>query len=298
MYVGNASSLPLERSWVSRAGSSIVNTGLSMATEVDNLFTDSFDRGTAMVASGLGIRGNEGGAASSGFYQSVDRDGLGLTLLRMPVQGLVGVMETAHGLLTGNPDAVGPAAFMVGGGLASRFLGSSAVETAGKIVPNTSLAAGGAEALAVRRAYLNEKFGRTGNLNYDVTLRGYMEKIDSLDVSSMPGEAVFYSGKNPAGVSNRQLGEAFAKEKGWTTLEQTPGGKWLDQEKLYGSKKQGDFFEPADADKVWAKLSQRYASGAQQSATAFVNGAKPDRVFYMFEYPILQRNGVLIKFMD
>ncbi len=149
----------------------------------------------------------------------------------------------------------------------------------------------------VRRTYLNNKYGRTGNLNYDITLRGYLEKVNSLDVSSNPGEAVFYSGWNPSGVSNRKLGEALLVKR-WTTLEQTPGGKWLDQEKLYGSPKRGDFLDPKDADKVWARLSQNYALGVKKSTTAFVNGADPERVFYKYEYPILKDNNIKIDFRD
>jgi hypothetical protein len=152
---------------------------------------------------------------------------------------------------------------------------------------------------SARRAYLNERYGRTGDLNYDITLRGYLEKVDSLDVSTNPGQAVFYSGWNPAGVSNRKLAEAFSLNKGWTILEQTPGGKWLNQEKLYGSDRWAtDLLAPVDADRVWTKLSQQYANGVQNSATAFVNGAKQNRVFYKYEYPILQKNKIDIDFRD
>lgn len=55
---------------------------------------------------------------------------------------------------------------------------------------------------------------------------------------------------------------------------------------------------PEDADKVWAKLSQKYAEGVEESATAFVNGAKDDRVFYKYEYPILQKNNISIDFKE
>ncbi len=65
-----------------------------------------------------------------------------------------------------------------------------------------------------RRAYLNEKFGRSGDINYDITLRGYLERVDSLGVSSRPGEAVFYSGWNPAGVSIRALQQIRALGSG------------------------------------------------------------------------------------
>ncbi|MDR3503556.1 MAG: hypothetical protein P4L79_13345, partial [Legionella sp.] len=172
---------------------------------------------------------------------------------------------------------------------------TSVVEEIVQTVPNR---VSDLESIAARRVYLNEKFGRTGDLNYDIAFRGYMEKVDTLNVASKPGEAVFYSGWNPSGISNRELGEAFARSKGWTTLEQTTGGKWLDQEKLYGSSKQGDFLKPVDADKVWARLSQNYAMGVEKSVTAFVNGANSNRVFYQYEYPILMNRGIKIKFMN
>ncbi len=56
----------------------------------------------------------------------------------------------------------------------------------------------------------------------------YMQQAQSLDVSTAPNTAVFYSGPG-----NRGLAEDFATANGRTTLEQTSGGAWLDSQQLF-----------------------------------------------------------------
>lgn len=107
-----------------------------------------------------------------------------------------------------------------------------------------------------------------------------MKQIESLNISSGYGKAVFYSGKG-----NRKLAEKFAKSFNKTTLEMTPGGKWLDQQVLFKR-----FDEGSDAIKPWKRLSQRYASEASGHVNAFIKGARPDHVFNTIEYPALKAN--------
>jgi hypothetical protein len=114
----------------------------------------------------------------------------------------------------------------------------------------------------------------------------YMQKVKSLDVSTPPNNAVFYSGKDlQTGRSNRLLAESFAKKNGKITLEMTPGGKWLEQQDLFGSS------SPLSHDQsklVWSKLSERYAQGASGEVNAFTLGSKFDSVFEATEFPTLR----------
>ncbi len=111
------------------------------------------------------------------------------------------------------------------------------------------------------------------------TYADYLQKAQTLDVSTAPNQAVFYSG-----TGNRALAEDFATANGKTTLEMTPGGSWLDSQKLY------DVLPPDQADAIWSVLSQRYAEGASGSAVGFVEGAVPGGIFNTVEYPALQAN--------
>jgi len=132
--------------------------------------------------------------------------------------------------------------------------------------------------LAERRAYLNNKFGRTGNLHNDITLRGYMDEVERLDVASQPGAATYYSGRG-----NRHRAELFTKGGG-ITLEQTPGGGWLDSQCLFKR------MEPNQAVRPWERLSQRFAQESSGVVNVFNDGARPDGVFGRIELPALQAN--------
>jgi len=110
----------------------------------------------------------------------------------------------------------------------------------------------------------------------------YMDLVEKLDVSTSPNTATFYSGPG-----NRDLAEKFAIENGKTTLELTPGGKYLDDLKLF---EEGSPLTKKQAAAVWSRLSQRYAEGASGNVYAFIKGSKPDSIFNSIEYPALKRN--------
>ncbi|MFV1991981.1 MAG: polymorphic toxin type 46 domain-containing protein, partial [Acidimicrobiales bacterium] len=135
------------------------------------------------------------------------------------------------------------------------------------------------EALAARRAYLNQKFGRSGNLDVDINVRGYLEQVESLNVATGKNSAVFYSGPG-----NRALAESFTSGTGRATLEITPGGRWLDQQTLF-KRLPGD-----QALKPWLRLSERYAEEASGAVNAYVRGARPGNVFNTVEFPTLRKN--------
>jgi hypothetical protein len=110
----------------------------------------------------------------------------------------------------------------------------------------------------------------------------YRTAVEDLDVSTAPNTAAFYSGPG-----NRVRAEQFAKDNGGTTLEQTPGGSWLDQRLLFGANSP---LSPQQATLLWGRLSQRYAEGASGVVFGFVRGARPRRTFNAVEYPELLEN--------
>ncbi len=117
------------------------------------------------------------------------------------------------------------------------------------------------------------------DLHREITLRGYMEKVEQLDVGSAPSAATFWSGPG-----NRARAEAFARATGRTTLEMTPGGRYLENEALFKRL-------PADmAIQPWRRLSGRFAGSASGKANLFVNGARPGSVFRTVEEPALEAN--------
>ena len=93
---------------------------------------------------------------------------------------------------------------------------------------------------------------------------------------------MFYSGPG-----NQALAEAFATANGKTTLEMTPGGAWLDSQKLF---EDGSNLSFDQARTIWSVLSQRYAESASGTAVGFVEGAVPEGIFNTVEYPALQAN--------
>jgi hypothetical protein len=110
----------------------------------------------------------------------------------------------------------------------------------------------------------------------------YMDLVEKLDVTTAIGKSAFYSGQG-----NRKLAEQFASAEDKTTLEMTPGGKYLDDLKLF---EQDSPLKPDQAVRVWSRLSQRYAEQAAGNVFCFVTGARPTGVFTTVELPELKKN--------
>lgn len=110
----------------------------------------------------------------------------------------------------------------------------------------------------------------------------YLNLVETLDVTTAIGKSVFYSGPG-----NRKLAEEFAGSDDKTTLEMTPGGKILDDLKLF---EKGSPLTPEQATQVWKRLSQRYAEQAAGDVYCFVTGARPTGVFTTVELPELRKN--------
>lgn len=133
--------------------------------------------------------------------------------------------------------------------------------------------------LSARRAYLNAKFGRVGDLHTDITLRGYLNQAEKLDVSTSPNTAVFYSGDR-----NRAMAEEFSRVSNRTILEMTPGGRYLDNQHI-------NMILPKELSiKPWIKLSERYAQSASGETYAFIRGSRAESIFNTIELPALLKN--------
>jgi len=130
----------------------------------------------------------------------------------------------------------------------------------------------------------------------------FIEQV--LDFSTPYSRAVFYSG------SNRQYAEAFAKKHGISTLELTPGGKYLDDLDLFNNNGTYKFGPPLSAEKaseLWDKASRKFALQARGYAYVFVQGIEPVnqfgalRTFFRIELPALlnsNKNMGTIYFMN
>jgi len=110
----------------------------------------------------------------------------------------------------------------------------------------------------------------------------YMDLVEKLDVTTAMGKSVFYSG-----LGNRKLAEQFAAAEDKTTLEMTPGGRYLDDLKLF---EKDSPLKPEQAVRVWSRLSQRYAEQSAGDVFCFVAGARPTGVFTTVELPELKKN--------
>jgi cytochrome c556 len=110
----------------------------------------------------------------------------------------------------------------------------------------------------------------------------FMRKVEELDVITPPNKAVFFSGEGNLNKAND-----FAILKGKMTINDTPGGKWLNQFDFM----KGDIpLTPAQSFKIWSRLSERYSEAASGEITLFVSGSKPERVFFSREFPTLRNN--------
>ncbi|PUZ25395.1 hypothetical protein DCC81_13955 [Chitinophaga parva] len=108
-----------------------------------------------------------------------------------------------------------------------------------------------------------------------------------LDFSTTKDGAVFWSG------SRMETAQAWAAANGKTTLEQTVGGKYLDDLKLFSP---GSPLSGKEAAEIWDIASKRFADNASGEVNVFSTGAKRigaygERTWWRIEKPALMRNG-------
>jgi hypothetical protein len=144
----------------------------------------------------------------------------------------------------------------------------------------------GAKTLAKDAGKLAERFGQ------DSAFRGLMRDVERADVRSPVDGANFYSGRTADGTPMRSFAERNTDGVNSVTLEQTPGGKTFDDMHLYDS---GSPVSQAQADKVWERLSERYAENAQGDVTAWSHNPRPGSIWNTVERPALERNPNVTK---
>lgn len=134
----------------------------------------------------------------------------------------------------------------------------------------------------------------------NLTFDQYMERVKELDVSTGRDQAIFFSGRDPVfadeanadhrAVENREMAKHYAEITGKTTLEMTPGGRWLEEHEPYHNPN----LTEEQAKEVWTSLSQRYAEGASGEVVAF-SRLLPDDPIWEKEKELLKQNPNVTK---
>lgn len=122
----------------------------------------------------------------------------------------------------------------------------------------------------------------------------WIEKSGEFDVSSQPDKGVCWSGGIPIERKGELVSSNFIKKaevfcklnEGYTTLEQTPGGRILAAEKDNLNKQ----FGWKEAKEIFAAASKKYVQSLSGAVTCFVQGAREDSIFRQVELPTLLQN--------
>jgi hypothetical protein len=118
--------------------------------------------------------------------------------------------------------------------------------------------------------------------------KGLMHEVENANLRSPVNGANFYSGKQPNG---ERMGEYAEKQiDGITsvTIEGTPGGRRFDDMHLYDG-----FNSPVNTDqanRIWDRLSERYAQSAKGQATAWIHDVKSSSAWSRVEKGTLEKN--------
>jgi hypothetical protein len=150
----------------------------------------------------------------------------------------------------------------------------------------------GKEGKALAKKFKEDPAKALAQLKKEFTGRGeykrLMDEAGRADVHTPHDGANFYSGYD---VANNKGMRKYAEENTdgvvSTTLEQTPGGRAMDDLHLY---EDASPISQRQADRVWGKLSERYADGATGDVTAYVHNPREGNIFYNREVPALNEN--------
>lgn len=216
------------------------------------------------ISSSLGLLGS-GLEAAAGAFCIAATDGLGAPLGCGVafVHGMDGVYTSAKELWNGRAEET----------LTHLMLKPLVGDTTASVLDvGLTIATGGASLLTKQTTLAKQL--RYQYYNWGTRLK---------PIPSEYGKSVFYSSASTL-KENKQLAEAYATVTGKYTLEMTDAGKWLSNKKIYNK------LPREYADKLWGKLSSRYAESAKGPVYAFVHGAKEEKIYYSIERGILAEN--------
>jgi hypothetical protein len=139
----------------------------------------------------------------------------------------------------------------------------------------------GAKNLAADAGKVAERIGERS------AFHGLMAEVERANVSSPVNGANFYSGRAADGTRMRTYADLNTDGVNSVTLEKTVGGERFDKMGLY---EPGSPISKDQADRVWSRLSERYAENAEGKVTAWTHDPWDGSVWNRTELPALNRN--------
>jgi hypothetical protein len=139
----------------------------------------------------------------------------------------------------------------------------------------------GAKTVAADAGRIGERFGQSS------AYHGLMNEVERADVRSPVDGAHFYSGTAADGTRMRVYAEQNTDGLTSVTLERTPGGSKFEDMGLYETDSP---VAKGHADKIWARLSERYAENARGDVTEWLHDPWEGSIWSTVEKPALDRN--------
>lgn len=104
-------------------------------------------------------------------------------------------------------------------------------------------------------------------------VKGVIEYAISRGLNTAPDSLLLWSG---FGVKGVKISKEFAKKNGYTTLEMTPGGAWLDKINLY---RKNSPFSKEERKYIFRRVSEEMIARASGQVNSIVGNVAPDSVY-------------------